>query len=49
MRERLFDVLEDTNGMNMPMQRDRGAQENLRNPEKSKPAPFPPELERKPQ
>jgi N-acetylglucosamine-6-sulfatase len=48
MRERLFDLLEETNGMNIPLQRDRGAQMNHRNPDKSKPAQFPSELEAKP-
>jgi N-acetylglucosamine-6-sulfatase len=48
MRERLFDILEDTHGMNIPLQRDRGSQQNLRSPEKSKAAPFPSELEGKP-
>jgi N-acetylglucosamine-6-sulfatase len=48
MRERLFDLLEETNGMNIPLQRDRGAQSNKRNPDKSKPAQFPVELEAKP-
>lgn len=48
MRERLFDLLEQTNGMNIPLQRDRGGQMNRRNPNKSKPAQFPPELEAKP-
>ncbi len=48
MRERLFDLLEETHGMNIPLQRDRGMQMNLRNPEKGGAAPFPPELERKP-
>jgi len=48
MRERLFDLLEETNGMNIPLQRDRGGQSNKRNPDKSKPAQFPVELEAKP-
>ena len=48
MRERLFDMLEETHGMNIPLQRDRGNQMNLRNPEKEKAAPFPDELKRKP-
>jgi N-acetylglucosamine-6-sulfatase len=49
MRERLFDLLESTNGMNIPLQRDRGGQMNRRNPQKSKSAAFPKELEGKPQ
>ena len=48
MRERLFDVLERTNGMNIPLQRDRGAQSNKRNPEKDKAAEFPKEFQGKP-
>ena len=50
MRDRLFDLLEETHGMNIPLQRDHGNahQNNLRNPNKSKPADFPPELKRKP-
>ena len=48
MRERLFDLLEETNGMNIPLQRDRGEQYNHRNPDKSKAAEFPVELETKP-
>ncbi|MCX6633344.1 MAG: sulfatase [Candidatus Solibacter sp.] len=48
MRERLFDVLEHTGGMEIPLQRDRGAQQNLRNPEKAKAVDFPEELKRTP-
>ena len=48
MREHLFDVLERTNGMNIPLQRDRGDQQNLRSPEKGKAAEFPEEFKRKP-
>ena len=48
MRERLFDLLEETNGMNIPLQRDRGEQYNHRNPDKSKAAEFPAELATKP-
>jgi N-acetylglucosamine-6-sulfatase len=47
MREHLFDVLEQANGMNIPLQRDRGPQMNKRNPEKSKAADFPDELKHK--
>ena len=49
MRERLFDVLEQTDGMNIPLQRDRGGQSNLRSAEKSKAAEFPASIERKKQ
>ena len=48
MRGRLFDILEETNGMNIPLQRDRGGQANRRNSDKSKPAAFPAELTDKP-
>lgn len=48
LRERLFDLLEETNGMNIPLQRDRGPQFNKRKPDKSKAANFPSELEIKP-
>ena len=48
MRERLFDILERTNGMNIPLQRDKGAQMNKRNPEKDKAAEFPKEFQGKP-
>ena len=44
MRERLFSVLEQTGGMNIPLQRDRGAQSNKRNPAKKKGADFPAEM-----
>jgi len=47
MRERLFDTLEGTGGMNIPLQRDRGAQQNLRNSDKKKAADFPTELYKK--
>ena len=48
MHERLFDVLEETGGMNIPLQRDRGEQQNLRSPAKEKAADFPAELYGKP-
>jgi len=48
MRQHLFDILERTNGMNIPLQRDRGNQSGLRDPEKGKAAQFPGEFERKP-
>jgi N-acetylglucosamine-6-sulfatase len=48
MRDRLFDILEQTNGMNIPLQRDRGGnQSNLRNPAK-RAADFPEEVYIKP-
>lgn len=49
MRGKLFDILEQTGGMNIPLQRDRGAQQNLRSPERSKGAEFPNEIKRRPQ
>ena len=48
MREHLFDILEKTDGMNIPLQRDRGGQSNKRNPAKDKPAEFPKEFQGKP-
>ena len=48
MRERLFDVLENTDGMNIPLQRDRGGQSNKRNSEKGGAADFPKEFQSKP-
>ncbi len=48
MRQRLFEVLEGTGGMQMPIWPDRGGSSNLRNPRGSKAAQFPAELERAP-
>jgi N-acetylglucosamine-6-sulfatase len=48
MRERLFDLLEKTGGMSIPLYPDRGGTSNLRHPRRSKAAEFPPELERPP-
>ena len=48
MRARLFDVLEQTHGMNIPLQRDRGSQQNRRSPEKERAADFPAEIYGKP-
>lgn len=44
MRARLFEVLEQTHGMSIPFYPDSGFQANLRSPERSKAAEFPPEL-----
>ena len=44
MRNRLFAILESTNGMQMPLYPDRGGQSNHRDPNKSHAADFPPEL-----
>ncbi len=48
MRERLFDILEETGGLNIPMQRDAGGQSNKRNPNRDGAAQFPPEMIGKP-
>lgn len=48
MREKLFDILEETGGMNIPLHRDRGGQQNLRSPDRSKGAEFPNEIKRRP-
>ncbi|MBI4892051.1 MAG: sulfatase [Acidobacteria bacterium] len=44
MRARLFELLEQTGGMNIPMQPDRGNQQNLRSPNRQRSAEFPAEL-----
>lgn len=46
MREHLFDVLDENGGMNIPLQRDRGAQQNKRAPEKKHAVDFPDEMYR---
>jgi N-acetylglucosamine-6-sulfatase len=46
MRNRLFEILAQTDGQNMPIWPDRGAQSNLRNGAASKAADFPSELVR---
>jgi N-acetylglucosamine-6-sulfatase len=48
MRGRLFQVLEETGGMQMPIWPDRGGTQNLRNPSGSGAAEFPQELRRRP-
>jgi N-acetylglucosamine-6-sulfatase len=48
MRKRLFEVLEQTGGMQMPIWPDRGGSSNLRNPSGSKAADFPAEWKRPP-
>ena len=48
MRERLFDILEKTDGMNIPLQRDRGGVNNKRNEGKGKAADFPTEIYKAP-
>jgi N-acetylglucosamine-6-sulfatase len=48
MNARLFEILEKTDGMNMPLYPDRGGSQNLRNPEGSKAAEFPPDFVKPP-
>jgi N-acetylglucosamine-6-sulfatase len=48
LRNRLFAVLEQTGGMQMPIWPDRGGAQNLRNPKTSTAADFPAELKRAP-
>lgn len=44
MNKKLFDIMEDTGAMSIPLYRDSGGQSNRRNPKGAKPAAFPPEL-----
>ena len=44
MNRQLFDIMQDTGAMSIPLYRDVGPQSNHRNPAGSKPAVFPPEL-----
>ncbi|MGH9847322.1 MAG: hypothetical protein ACREEM_52170 [Blastocatellia bacterium] len=46
MNQQLFDTLNETNGMYIPLYRDRGGQQNFRRKAGSKAAAFPPELMR---
>ena len=48
MNQRLFEILESTDGMNMPLYRDKGGVSNLRNPNGPKAAPFPKAFETAP-
>jgi N-acetylglucosamine-6-sulfatase len=48
MNRKLFATLEQTGGMSIALYPDRGVQQNLRNPNGSKAADFPPELVRRP-
>lgn len=41
MNARLFQILEETGGMSIPLYPDRGRQQSLRHPDRSKAAPFP--------
>ncbi|MDQ2899692.1 MAG: sulfatase [Acidobacteriota bacterium] len=47
MNKQLFDIMQDTGAMSIPLYRDSGGQNNRRNPAGSKPAVFPPELLRR--
>jgi len=47
MGKRLFDVMEETGGMDIPMRRNMGPQSNQRNPAKGRSADFPEELKTK--
>ena len=47
MGKRLFDVMEETGGMEIPMRRNMGPQSNQRNPAKSRSADFPEEFKTK--
>ncbi|MBA4149693.1 MAG: sulfatase [Verrucomicrobia bacterium] len=44
MNKQMFDILEETDGMYMPLNRDRGGQNNLRSEDGSETADFPPHL-----
>jgi len=48
MNQRLFEILESTDGMNMPLYPDKGGQNNLRNPKGPQAAPFPKAFEQPP-
>ncbi len=48
MNRRLFEILAQTGGMQIPLYPDSGGQSNLRNPDKPGNAAFPPQLVRKP-
>jgi N-acetylglucosamine-6-sulfatase len=48
MRARLFEILEQTGGMSIPLQPDRGGQSGLRSPDRSRAAEFPDEFKRPP-
>lgn len=49
MNKQLFELLETTNGMYVPLFSDKGGQMNLRNQDATKAAPFPAYLLRKPE
>jgi N-acetylglucosamine-6-sulfatase len=48
MNQQLFDVMEGTGPMQIPLFRDSGGQNNLRGPKGAQPATFPPELMQRP-
>ena len=45
MNQRLFAILEATDGTSMPLYPDKGGVQNLRHPDRSKSAPFPKSFE----
>jgi N-acetylglucosamine-6-sulfatase len=47
MNRQLFELMQSTGGMQIPLYPDSGGQNNLRNPERPGQAPFPPQLVRK--
>ena len=48
MNRQMFDIMETSGAMYIPLYRDSGPQNNHRNPDKSKPAAFPPEFNDRP-
>jgi N-acetylglucosamine-6-sulfatase len=48
MNKQLFDVMESSGAMYIPLYRDSGGQSNLRNPNGPKAAEFPPQLVKPP-
>lgn len=48
MNRRLFEILRDTSGLQIPLYPDSGGQQNLRNPDKPGAAEFPADLKRRP-
>lgn len=48
MNQKLFDVLETTGGLSLPLSRDAGDVQRLRRSDRAKAAEFPPQLLKKP-
>ncbi len=48
MNKRLFEIMRNTGGMQIPLYPDSGGQQNLRNPEKAGASEFPPEFKKRP-